>query len=104
MIWRQLMTKLITAALIKFLDVDALAGLIAKAIANILLFASKRGGKSWDVAKAIIVKINTWTSLFLQVYDDETLTAAEEKTIADAIKQETKIEKLVDVLKNNINE
>ena len=94
------MTKFITTMLIKFLDVDALAGLIAKAIASILLFASKRGGKSWDIAKSSITKINIWTSLFLQVYDDETLTSDEEKMIADAIKKETDITKLVDILKS----
>ena len=80
------MATIITTMLMKFLDVDALAGLIAKAIASILKYASKKGGKAWDVAKATIVKINVWTSLFLQVYDDETLTADEEKAIAEAIK------------------
>lgn len=53
------------AMCMKFLDVDALSGLIAKAIASILLYASKRGGKTWDIAKSSIVKINVWTSLFL---------------------------------------
>ena len=80
------MATIITTALVKFLDVDALAGLIAKAIASILKYASKKGGKAWDIAQAAIVKINVWTSLFLQVYDDETLTADEEKAIAEAIK------------------
>lgn len=97
-----MITKLIMAMCMKFLDVDALSGLIAKAIASILLYASKRGGKSWDIAKSSIVKINVWTSLFLQVYDDETLTEDEEKMIADEIKNETKIGKLVDVLKRDI--
>ena len=95
------MAKIITTMLMKFLDVDALAGLIAKAIASILKYASKKGGKAWDIAKTIITKVNVWTSLFAQVYDDETLTEEEEKIIAEAIKSQTSIEKLVDILKEN---
>lgn len=61
---RNAMAKIITTMLMKFLDVDALAGLIAKAIASILKYASKKGGKAWDIAKTIITKVNVWTSLF----------------------------------------
>lgn len=93
------MASIFTSLLVKFLDVDTLCMLVAKAIASILMFASKKGGKAWDIAKTVILKINLWTSLFLQVYDDEQLTIEEEKTIADAIKKETSIEKLVDILK-----
>jgi len=49
-------------------------------------YASKNGGKAWDRAKDIILKVNIWTSLFMQVYDDDTLTQEEEQMIADAIK------------------
>ena len=80
------MATIITTALVKFLDVDALCALVAKAVSCILAYASKKGGKAWDIAKAAIVKINVWTSLFLQVYEDEALTADEEKAIAEAIK------------------
>ena len=95
------MKSIITTMLIKFLDVDALCQLVAKAIASILAYASKKGGKAWDIAKDVIVKINLWTSLFLQVYDDETLSQEDEKIIADAIKKETDIAKLVDILKKD---
>ena len=71
----------------KFLDVDALCTLVAKAIACILKYASKKGGKAWDVAKDAIVKINLWTSLFMQVYEDENLSTEDEATIAEAIKR-----------------
>lgn len=95
------MKYLITTIIVKLLDVDTICSLIAKAISKILQYASKRGGNAWDIAKKIITKINLWTSLFLQVYDDEELTEEEEKLVADAIKKETNIEKLVDILKDN---
>lgn len=77
----------IMSFIFKFLDVDALCALVAKAIACILKYASKKGGKAWDVAKDAIVKINLWTSLFMQVYEDENLSAEDEATIAEAIKR-----------------
>lgn len=95
------MTSFITSLLVKFLDVDTLCALVAKAIASILAYASKKGGKAWDIAKTAITKINLWTSLFLQVYEDETLSPEDEKLIADAIKKETDIAKLVDILKKD---
>lgn len=87
--------------LVKFLDVDTLCSLVAKAISSILAYASKKGGKAWEIAKTAITKINLWTSLFLQVYEDDTLDAEDEKKIADAIKKETDIAKLVDILKKD---
>ncbi len=95
------MKRIITSLLVKFLDVDTLCALVAKAIASILAYASKKGGKSWENAKTSIEKINLWTSLFMQVYEDDTLDANDEKKIAEAIKKETSIEKLVDILKND---
>lgn len=89
--------------LIKFLDLESICMLIARCIAVILSYASRRGGKAWDIAKRTITKINLWTSLFVQVYDDETLTPEEEKVIADAIKRQTSIEKAVDILKKSID-
>ena len=93
------MKSFILNIFMKFLDVDALCALVAKAIASILKYASNKGGKAWDIAKEAILKINLWTSLFIQVYDDEELSAEDEKTIADAIKNQTDISKLVDILK-----
>lgn len=40
-----------------------------------------------------------WIDLFLEVYEDDTLTLEEEQKIADAIKNQTNIEKISDVLK-----
>ena len=93
------MKSIITSLIVSFLSVDTLCQLIAKAIAGVLSYASKKGGKAWDISKAIITKVNLWTSLFIQVYDDEKLTTEEEQAIADAIKHETDIATLVDILK-----
>ena len=90
-----------TTILVKFLDVDTLCSLVAKAIASILAYASKKGGTAWETAKIAITKINLWTSLFLQVYEDDTLDEEDEKKIAEAIKKETDIAKLVDILKKD---
>ena len=90
-----------TTILVKFLDVDTLCSLVAKAIASILAYASKKDGTAWETAKIAITKINLWTSLFLQVYEDDTLDEEDEKKIAEAIKKETDIAKLVDILKKD---
>lgn len=93
------MKKVLLSLVVKWLDIDTLCTLIAKAIASILSYASKKGGKAWDIAKDVITKINLWTSLFMQVYEDDALTNDEEKIIADAIKNETNVDKLIEILK-----
>jgi len=98
------MTSILTTIALKFLTVDGLCTVAAKVIANLLAWASKKGGKAWDVAKVAITKINLWTSLFLQVYDDEELTQEEEAQIAEAIKNKTDIAKLVDIIKKPIED
>lgn len=91
--------NIISNILVNFLDIDTICSLIAKAIAKILSYASKKGGKAWDTAKDAITKINLWTSLFMQVYEDDNMSEDDEKLIAEAIKKETRIDKLVDILK-----
>lgn len=59
------MKSILTALIIKCLDLNTICMLVAKAIAAILTYASKRGGKAWDITKSIITKINCWTSLYL---------------------------------------
>ena len=90
---RNTMMTFITTFLLKFLTVDNLCTVIAKAISALLAYASKKGGKAWDIAKSVIVKVNNWTSLFLQ------MTEEEEKLIADAIKNKTDIAKVIDIIK-----
>ena len=98
------MKSIIMSIALKFLTVDGLCQLAAKIISSLLFWASKKGGKSWDIAKAVITKINLWTSLFIQVYDDEEMSKEEEEIVAKAIKNQTSIDKLVDLLKNPIEE
>jgi len=89
----------IFSLLLKLLSVDTICSLIARAIARLLTTASKKGGKMWDKVKAVIVQINKWTSLFLQVYDDDNLTEEEEKIIANAIKNETPVGNISELIK-----
>lgn len=98
------MKSIIMAIALKFLTVDGLCQLAAKIISNLLFWASKKGGKSWDIAKSVVTKINLWTSLFIQVYDDDQMSEYEEQKIAKAIADQTPIAKLVDILKKPIEE
>ena len=91
--------SIIYSILFKFITIDNISQLLAKCIAYVLGYASKNGGKAWDRAKDIILKVNIWTSLFMQVYDDDTLTQEEEQMIADAIKAQTKARKVNRALK-----
>lgn len=94
------MKMFLLSVLIKFMDLDNICKALAKCIAVVLSYASKRGGKAWDVAKDVITKVNLWTSLFVQVYDDDNMMVEEEKLVADAIKNRTNIAKVVDILKS----
>ena len=80
------MQTILTNILLKFVSTDSLCSLIAKAIAKMLAFASKNGGKSWDNAKLAMSKVALWVNLFNEVYEDDELTAEEEAKIAEAIK------------------
>lgn len=93
------MNAMLVSFMLKFLSTDALCAIIAKAISRLLAYASKKGGKAWDVSKDVVAKVNVWTSLFMQVYEDDTLDADDEKLIAEAIKKQTSIEDLVEALK-----
>ena len=95
------MTTFIVKIFLNFLTVDNLCTVLAKIISKLLSYASKKGGKAWDITKSVIVKVNNWTSLFLQVYEDEELDKEEEKLIAEAIKNGTDIAKIVDILKKS---
>ena len=88
-----------TNLILNFLSVDTISQVIAKIIANLLRKASTNGGEMWDKVKAVIVQINTWTSIFIQVYEDDNLTKEEEEQIAKAIKEKTQISKISDILK-----
>lgn len=98
------MKSILMTLALKLLTVDGLCQLSARIISNLLFWASRKGGKAWDVAKNVISKINLWTSLFLQVYDDEEMSPEEEKLVAEAIKDQTKIDKIVDILRKPLTD
>ena len=87
-----------TNLILNFLSVDTISQVIAKIIANLLRKASTNGGETWDKVKEVIVQINTWTSIFVQVYEDDNLTKEEEEQIAKAIKEKTQISKISEIL------
>lgn len=80
------MMNWIAKTALKFLSYDALVELIAKALAYILEYARKNASQeTWKKAKDANKKVRAWTTLFEEVYEDDTLTPEEEKKIADAI-------------------
>lgn len=85
--------------LVKFVSADAIAELFAKLIAKLLNYAAKKGGKHWDAAKTAMNKTAIWINLFNEVYEDDKLTSEEEAKIADAIKSQTSVDKIADILK-----
>lgn len=90
-IWTNLMTKLIS--------VDTVCLLFAKMIAKLLQYASKKGGDKWDKSKEILKKTEVWIKLFNEVYDDDTMSQEEEELVAKAIKEQTSVDKIVEILK-----
>ena len=83
------MKKLITKFLLKFITVDNIASIVAKLIAKLLEYARGKSDRHWDKAKNIISTIGRLCNLFVQVYDDDTLTTDDEEAIADAISELT---------------
>lgn len=57
------MTSVIMNIALKFLTVDGLCSLAAKIIANLLSWASKKGGNAWDIAKTVMTKINVFKNI-----------------------------------------
>ena len=84
---------------LKFLSYDALVELIAKALAYILEYArTKASPEAWEKAKEANRKVRAWTTLFDEVYEDDTLTPDEEKKISDAIANCTATESIYELL------
>lgn len=82
----------------KFISVDAICILFAKLIAKLLTYASKKGGDKWDKSKSILKKTAVWINLFNEVYEDDEMTSEEEELVANAIKNQTNVEKIVEIL------
>ncbi len=89
------MINWIAKTAIKFLSYEALVELIAKALAYILEYARKNASQEvWEKAKEANKKVRAWTTLFEEVYEDDTLTHEEEQKIADAIANCTSTESI----------
>ncbi len=96
--------NVILSFLIGFCSVDTISSLFAKMIVKLMEYARNKGGNAWDVAKKVLQKVKVWIDLFLQVYDDDNLTEDEEKMIAEAIRNQTDIQKIVDILKEKVGD
>ena len=93
-----MMTWIAKTAL-KFLSYDALVEIIAKGLAYILEYArTKASPEAWEKAKEANRKVRAWTTLFDEVYEDDTLTPEEEKMIADAIANCTATESIYELV------
>ena len=96
------MKDIVIRLLFKTLTIDNVASIAAKCIVWLLEYARNKGDKYWDKAKDVIRKINNWCSLFLEVYEDDALTEEDEEKIAEAIKNQTDIQAIADILQKKI--
>ena len=86
----------------KSLTVDNISQIAARCIVWLLEYARNKGDKYWDTAKSVIRKINNWCSLFLEVYEDDELTEEDEAKIAEAIKNQTDVQTIANILQKKI--
>ena len=96
------MKNLFIKLLFKSLTIENISALAAKCIVWLLEYARNKGDKYWDTAKEVIRKINTWCSLFLEVYEDDELTEEEEEKIAEAISKETNVQSIAEILNKRL--
>jgi hypothetical protein len=93
------MMNWIAKTALKFLSYDALVELITKALAYILEYARKNASPdAWEKAKEANRKVKAWTTLFDEVYADDTLTPEEEEKIAQAISNCTATESIYELV------
>lgn len=89
------MINWIAKTALKFLSFDALVEIIAKALAYLLEYArTKASPEAWEKAKEANKKVKAWSTLFDEVYEDDTLTEEEEEKIAQAIAGCTSVESI----------
>ena len=77
--------NLVVRLLVRLATVDRIAAIAARLVAKLLEWCRGKGDPTWERAKHIVSEINRFTALFMEIYEDDTLTGAEEKLIADAI-------------------
>ena len=86
----------------KSLTVDNISQIAARCVVWLLEYARNKGDKYWDTAKGVIRKINNWCSLFLEVYEDDELSEEDEEKIAEAIKNQTDVQTIANILQKKI--
>lgn len=86
----------------KSLTVESISQIAAHCIVWLLEYARNKGDKYWDTAKGVIRKINNWCSLFLEVYEDDELSEEDEEKIAEAIKNQTDVQTIANILQKKI--
>jgi hypothetical protein len=85
---------------LKFVSYETLVNVIAAALAYIIDYARNNSSKDgWEKAKAAVKQVKNWTTLFDEVYEDDTLTPDEEKKIQDAIANCTATTSIYNLLK-----
>ena len=97
------MQNLIINLLLKIISPEKIGQLVAKAISKLLNHAKEKRGSTWDSSKKIINQIRKWSNLFIQVYDDDTLTEEEEQIIADEIAKMTSAPNINKLLRDVFN-
>lgn len=83
---------------IGWLTPENVSTIVATGISRLLEYARGKDEEKWNKAKSVVDQINVWTSLFVQVYEDDKLTDEEEQKIADAIANSTAVTKIIDIL------
>lgn len=97
------MQNLIIDLLLKLISPDKIGKLVAKAISKLLNHAKEKRGDTWETSKKVITQIKKWSNLFIQVYDDDTLTEEEEEIIAKEIAAMTTASNIDKLLKDVFN-
>ena len=96
------MKNMILKWLISKIDLDSMSKIFATLIANLISYArSHASEEGWTTTKNIISKLNVWTSLFVQAYEDDTLTPEEEELIAQAIRNTTTAESIYSLIQKS---
>jgi len=94
------MRTAIFSVLVKFFNIDTICMCIGFLLSKLLLWARRLD--NWDLLKAIIKKLRGWLDIIDQVIEDDELTEDEEKLIADALKNSRSVNKITDVIKDEI--
>lgn len=94
-----MLEKAVMWVVTKFITVEKVSALVARLIAKLLEYARNKGDAAWDTAKKVVQQIIKWCNLFLEIYEDDTLTPEEEAKLAEEIANMTDAATLKKLLK-----